>query len=161
MKLSFRLFVRPGTPASDLALAALREYCARRPAEVEVIDIGADPGAAVAEPIIIVPTLVVRAGERRSFLVKDLAPLDVLQASLEKMRVPAATRLDLSNPELRELLRNRCELTQYLCLHHKILTTWAKVGHEDPYLLLGCDCQERAAVVKRLQDPNVWERFDP
>ena len=69
--------------------------------------------------------------------------------------------LDLSNAELRELLRFRCDLTQYKCLHHQILTTWCRVGREEPYLLYGCECQDAAATRRWLEDPRIWERFNP
>lgn len=82
-QISFTLFTRPGAPASDAALDALRQYArGRTDLDLQVVDLAAQPELAARENIVIVPTLKIRTSDASKILVTGLAPLDVLRTTL-------------------------------------------------------------------------------
>lgn len=79
-----RLYVAGLTPNSTRALANLRRICAEHlpDAEIEVIDLVADPGRASADDIFAVPTLVRRLPEPVRRIIGDLSDTDQVLVGL-------------------------------------------------------------------------------
>lgn len=85
-RISFKLFVRPGAPASDAARGALTDYCrSLSDVDLQIVDLTDAPDVAAAESIVIVPTLKVRAAGASKLFVTGLAPLDLLRRTLKDL----------------------------------------------------------------------------
>ena len=89
---SLTLYVSGASPRSAQALEAVRRLCdeeLRGQVELDVVDVTDDPGPAVRDQIVAVPTLVKRLPAPPRRLVGDLADVDRLRAGLD-LSVPGA-----------------------------------------------------------------------
>lgn len=72
----FRLYVAGDAPYSQKAVLNLRRYCEAHvsvPHEIEIIDLFAEPGRALADKVLLTPTLLITTGSETRRIVGDLS----------------------------------------------------------------------------------------
>jgi circadian clock protein KaiB len=77
----FRLYVAGNAPYSQKALVNLRAFCERHLRgrhEIEIVDLFADPGRALADKVLLTPTLSILAGAKTRRIIGDLSDTSVL-----------------------------------------------------------------------------------